>query len=139
MPQEVAVEVASAVVAVALVAVVAVAAVVVAVSEVSNIKLKNLKEQLTYHCFVIGGYNMGPPERLAVVAEVTHDCEGVIVGMVKGNAVPLLARMIWTENKQLIGKVEDVFGPKHAPGIAVTPDTNTGVKAESFKTGDKVS
>ena len=59
--------------------------------------------------------------------------------MVKGDCVPLLARMIWTENKQLIGKVDDVFGPKHAPGIAVNPDTATGVKAESFKKGDKVS
>jgi len=74
-----------------------------------------------------------------VVAEVTHNCEGQIVGMVKGNAVPLLARSIWTEKKQLIGKVDDVFGPKHAPGIAVNVDTNTGVKAESFKAGDKVS
>lgn len=86
-----------------------------------------------------GGYNSGPPERLGVVAEVSHNCEGVIIGMVKGNAVPLLARMIWTEKKQLIGKVEDVFGPKTQPGIAVAPDSNSGVKAESFKAGDKVS
>ena len=47
--------------------------------------------------------------------------------------------MIWTEKKQLIGKVEDVFGPKTQPGIAVVPDSNSGVKAESFKAGDKVS
>mmetsp|Transcript_21975 Transcript_21975/g.25728 ORF Transcript_21975/g.25728 Transcript_21975/m.25728 type:complete len:124 (+) Transcript_21975:17-388(+) len=86
-----------------------------------------------------GGYNSGPPERVNVVAEVSHVCEGQIVGMVKGNAVPLLARQIWTENKQLIGKVDDVFGPKNQPGIAVNPDTNSGVKAESFKAGDKVS
>ena len=86
-----------------------------------------------------GGYNSGPPERLNVVAEVSHICEGQIIGMVKGNAVPLLARMIWTENKVLIGKVDDVFGPKQQPGIAVNPDTASGVKAESFKAGDKVS
>ena len=86
-----------------------------------------------------GGYNSGPPERINVVAEVSHVCEGQIVGMVKDKYVPLLARMIWTENKQLIGKVDDVFGPKDAPGIAVNPDTQTGVKAESFKKGDKVS
>ena len=87
----------------------------------------------------VGGRNDGPPERVGVVAEVSHICEGQIIGMVKGNAVPLLARTIWTEKKQLIGKVDDVFGPKSQPGIAVNPDTNTGVKAESFKAGDKVS
>ena len=98
-----------------------------------------LKEHNCSNLTMYIGFNSGPPERLNVIAEVSHICEGQIVGMVKGNAVPLLARMIWTENKQLIGKVDDVFGPKNGPGIAVNPDTNTGVKAESFKIGDKVS
>lgn len=39
----------------------------------------------------------------------------------------------------LIGKVDDVFGTMTAPGIAVTPDANSGVKGSSFKAGDKVS
>jgi rRNA processing protein Gar1 len=47
--------------------------------------------------------------------------------------------MIYTANKQAIGKVDDVFGPMHSAGICVKPDTNSGVKAESFKAGDKVS
>lgn len=81
---------------------------------------------------------MGPPQSVVVVAEVTHDCEGQIVAMIKGEAVPLLARMIYTENKQLIGKVDDVFGPMHTPGIAVIPDANSGIKSSSFKAGDKV-
>ena len=82
---------------------------------------------------------MGPPQSVVVVAEVTHDCEGQIIAMIKGEAVPLLARMIYTENKQLIGKVDDVFGPMHTPGIAVIPDANSGIKSSSFKAGDKVS
>ena len=53
--------------------------------------------------------------------------------------MPLLARMIYTEKKQLIGKVDDVFGTMTAPGIAVTQDANSGVQASSFKAGDKVS
>jgi len=40
------------------------------------------------------------------------------------------------ENKTLIGKVDDVFGPITAPGIAIKPAE--GVKGESFKVGDKV-
>ena len=60
-----------------------------------------------------GGFSSGPPDRVNVVAEVSHITEGQIIGMVKGNAVPLLARQIWTDKKQLIGKVDDVFGPKN--------------------------
>ena len=45
-------------------------------------------------------------------------------------------RSIYMENKNLIGKVDDVFGPVTAPGIAVKPVD--GVKGESFKAGDKV-
>lgn len=47
--------------------------------------------------------------------------------------------MIYTVNKQLVGKVDDVFGPMHSAGICIKADANSGVKAESFKSGDKVS
>ena len=40
------------------------------------------------------------------------------------------------ENKTLIGKVDDVYGPITAPGIAIKP--TEGVKGESFQKGDKV-
>ena len=39
----------------------------------------------------------------------------------------------------MIGRIDDVFGPMQAPGIVVVPDANSGVKASSFKEGDKVS
>ena len=82
---------------------------------------------------------MGPPERVTDVATFSHACEGELIAMVDGDRVPLLARMVYTANKQLIGKVDDVFGPMHSPGICVKIDGNAGVKAESFKAGDKVS
>jgi len=59
-----------------------------------------------------------------------------MIAMVDGAKVPLLARQIFTQNKTLIGKVEDVFGPMHSPGICVKLDANSGVKADSFKAGD---
>ena len=46
-------------------------------------------------------------------------------------------RNIYLENKSKIGKVDDVFGPMSKPGIAIKPDE--GIKAESFKAGDKVT
>jgi rRNA processing protein Gar1 len=70
---------------------------------------------------------------------VTHTCEGMIMGNCSSQSVPLLARMIYTEDKKLIGKIDDVFGPMSAPGIAVVPDKNSGVQASGFKKGDKVS
>ena len=64
----------------------------------------------------------------------------MIIGFIpKDGNIPLLARQIFTEKKVLIGKVDDVFGPKDAPGIAVVPEKNSGVQADSFKKGDKVS
>ena len=84
-------------------------------------------------------YQQGPPATVVEVATFSHACEGQLIAMIDGNRVPLLARMIYTANKQLVGKVDDVFGPLHTCGIAVNVDTNSGVKAESFKAGDKVS
>jgi rRNA processing protein Gar1 len=73
------------------------------------------------------------------IAEVSHTCEGEIIAMCTNASVPLLARMIYTADKKLIGKVDDVFGPMSAPGVQVTPDKNSGVQSSSFKKGDKVS
>jgi len=89
-----------------------------------------------------GGGNFapqGPPEQVVEIAEVSHTCEGEIIAMCTNQSVPLLARMIYTADKKLIGKVDDVFGPMSAPGVQVTPDKNSGVQASSFKKGDKVS
>ncbi len=86
-----------------------------------------------------GGFQQGPPASVVEVATFSHACEGELIAMTEGNKVPLLARQIYTKNMQLVGKVEDVFGPMHTAGICVKTDPNSGVKAESFKAGDKVS
>jgi rRNA processing protein Gar1 len=39
-------------------------------------------------------------------------------------------RSIYMENKTLIGKVDDVFGPVIKPGLAIKPAD--GVKGEGF-------
>jgi H/ACA ribonucleoprotein complex subunit 1 len=46
-------------------------------------------------------------------------------------------RYIYLQNKNQVGRVDDVFGVMSKPGIAIQPDS--GVKAESFKAGDKVN
>ena len=56
--------------------------------------------------------------------------------MINDKKVPLLMRSIYMQNKTLIGKVDDVFGPVSAPGISIMPAE--GIKGDSFKAGDKV-
>jgi len=86
-----------------------------------------------------GGFQQGPPATVVPVAEFSHECEGEIIAYIKGESVPLLARQIFTEKKALIGKVDDVFGPMHSPGIAIKPDQASGIQSFGFKEGDKVS
>ena len=83
------------------------------------------------------GFDRGPPERVVAVASYTNTIENdLICCSVLEKRVPLLMRSIYMENKTLIGKVDDVFGPVTAPGIAIKPAD--GVKGASFKVGDKV-
>eukprot|EP00351_Strombidinopsis_sp_SopsisLIS2011_P003621 CAMPEP_0116882102 /NCGR_PEP_ID=MMETSP0463-20121206/14266_1 /TAXON_ID=181622 /ORGANISM="Strombidinopsis sp, Strain SopsisLIS2011" /LENGTH=203 /DNA_ID=CAMNT_0004534815 /DNA_START=24 /DNA_END=636 /DNA_ORIENTATION=+ len=85
-----------------------------------------------------GGFQQGPPATVVPVAEFSHECEGEIIAYIKGESVPLLARQIFTEKKALIGKVDDVFGPMHSPGIAIKPDQASGIQSFGFKEGDKL-
>jgi H/ACA ribonucleoprotein complex subunit 1 len=71
-----------------------------------------------------------------VIATYNATVEGLMCCSVVEKKVPLLMRSIYMENKTLIGKVDDVFGPITAPGIAIKP--SDGVKGEGFQSGDKV-
>ena len=85
---------------------------------------------------IVIGFDQGPPEYVEAVAEFSHACEGMLICNVLGGNVPLLMRSIYLQNKNKIGKVDDVFGQMSRPGLAIKPDEN--VKAESFKAGDKL-
>lgn len=86
-----------------------------------------------------GGFNQGPPSYVQEVADFSHVCEDQIIAFINQPKVPLLARQIYTKDKVLVGKVEDVFGNMDTPGICVIPDKQSGVQSTSFKAGDKVS
>lgn len=83
-----------------------------------------------------GGFDRGPPQNVIPVATYTSTVEGLMCCACIEPKVPLLMRSIYMENKTLIGKVDDVYGPITAPGIAIK--AGDGVKGESFKEGDKV-
>ena len=83
-----------------------------------------------------GGFDRGPPQNVVPIATYNATVEGLMCCSVVEKKVPLLMRSIYMENKTLIGKVDDVFGPITAPGIAIKP--SDGVKGEGFQSGDKV-
>ena len=60
------------------------------------------------------------------MATFSHQCEGLLICNVEGNSVPLLMRTIYLENKQLVGKVDDVFGTMDNTGIAIVLDKGAG-------------
>lgn len=65
------------------------------------------------------GFDQGPPEYVEEIAEFSHACEGMLICNMLSDRVPLLMRHIYLQNKNRVGKVDDVFGPMSKPGIAI--------------------
>jgi H/ACA ribonucleoprotein complex subunit 1 len=82
------------------------------------------------------GFDQGPPEYVQEIATFSHECEGLLIATMTSEQVPLLMRAIYLQNKNKIGKIDDIFGAINSGGIAIKPDE--GVKADGFKAGDKV-
>ncbi|OEH80578.1 GAR1 protein RNA binding region protein [Cyclospora cayetanensis] len=106
------------------------------------------------------GYNQGPPESIVEAGEVLHEAESYLV--VKGllqqqvltpfsrlllrsvmhlsvrvDKVPYFNGRIFLENKQEIGKVDEILGPINQMYFSVK--LNDGIKASSIKPTTKTS
>ncbi|KAK2546031.1 Gar1 [Columba livia] len=59
-----------------------------------------------------GGYDQGPPERVVLLGEFMHPCEDDIVCKCKTeeNKVPYFNAPVYLDNKEQIGKVDEIFG-----------------------------
>lgn len=79
----------------------------------------------------------GPPDTVIAAGNYVHACEGEMVIEGTLEKVPYFNAPIYLENKTQIGKVEEIMGPIHKYMFSVK--TSDGVKADSFKKGDKVS
>ena len=80
-----------------------------------------------------GGFNRvpeGPPESVVPVGGFMHACEGELVIKSTNAKIPHFNAPIYLENKQQIGKLDEIFGPINSVYFTVKPDQ--GVKAESF-------
>ncbi|XP_029452537.1 H/ACA ribonucleoprotein complex subunit 1 [Rhinatrema bivittatum] len=80
-----------------------------------------------------GGFDQGPPETVVVVGEFMHPCEDDIVVKctTEENKVPYFNAPVYLENKEQIGKVDEIFGQIRDFYFSVKLSEN--MKASSFK------
>ncbi|XP_056625929.1 H/ACA ribonucleoprotein complex subunit 1 [Triplophysa dalaica] len=84
-----------------------------------------------------GGFNRqqdyGPPEHVVAVGEFMHPCEDDIVCkcVTEENKVPYFNAPVYLENKEQIGKVDEIFGQLREFYFSVKLSQN--MKASSFK------
>ncbi|OII75341.1 small nucleolar RNP protein [Cryptosporidium ubiquitum] len=79
----------------------------------------------------------GPPSSITELGEVLHSSEHELVckSFLK-DQVPYFNGRIFLENKEEIGKVDEILGPINTYFFSIK--MNSGVKAESFNTGTKI-
>ncbi|XP_054995845.1 H/ACA ribonucleoprotein complex subunit 1-like [Sorex araneus] len=79
------------------------------------------------------GQDFGPPEHVVVLEEFLHPCEDDIVCKctTEENKVPYFNAPVYLENKEQIGKVDEIFGQLRDFYFSVKLSEN--MKASSFK------
>eukprot|EP00449_Zooxanthella_nutricula_P033390 CAMPEP_0198491604 /NCGR_PEP_ID=MMETSP1462-20131121/2894_1 /TAXON_ID=1333877 /ORGANISM="Brandtodinium nutriculum, Strain RCC3387" /LENGTH=155 /DNA_ID=CAMNT_0044220213 /DNA_START=63 /DNA_END=527 /DNA_ORIENTATION=- len=78
----------------------------------------------------------GPPDEIEEVGEAVHPCEDELVCKCTNERVPHFNARIFLDNKEEIGKVDEIFGPINSFYFSMKP--GEGIKADSFKKGKKV-
>uniref|UniRef100_A0A8D0GVJ3 H/ACA ribonucleoprotein complex subunit n=1 Tax=Sphenodon punctatus TaxID=8508 RepID=A0A8D0GVJ3_SPHPU len=79
------------------------------------------------------GYDQGPPESVVILGEFMHPCEDDIVCKctTEENKVPYFNAPVYLNNKEQIGKVDEIFGQLRDFYFSVKLSDN--MKASSFK------
>lgn len=87
-----------------------------------------------------GGFNrqqdMGPPSHVIPLGIFSHTCQDDLVVKVQIEDVPYFNAPIYLENKQQIGKIDEIFGSIRDYSVSVK--LSDDVKAKSFSINDKV-
>mmetsp|Transcript_49737 Transcript_49737/g.89315 ORF Transcript_49737/g.89315 Transcript_49737/m.89315 type:complete len:224 (+) Transcript_49737:71-742(+) len=78
----------------------------------------------------------GPPDEIEEVGEALHPCEDELVIKCTNERIPHFNARIFLENKEEIGKIDEIFGPINT--FYCSAKLAEGMKAESFKAGKKI-
>uniref|UniRef100_A0A7E4ZPY5 H/ACA ribonucleoprotein complex subunit n=1 Tax=Panagrellus redivivus TaxID=6233 RepID=A0A7E4ZPY5_PANRE len=77
------------------------------------------------------GFDQGPPEHVVEAGKFSHTCENDLVVWGTSGKIPFFNAVIYFENIEAIGKVDEIFGSPAENGFTVK--LNEGIKANSFK------
>ncbi|VDD74091.1 unnamed protein product [Mesocestoides corti] len=80
-------------------------------------------------------FDQGPPEEVIQVGEMTHACQEDLVCNLTHEKIPYFNAPIFLENKEQIGKIDEIFGPIKGMFSVKLSDN---LKAQSFKKGLKL-
>merc|ERR1719315_34306 len=80
-----------------------------------------------------GGYDQGPPERVVALGKLSHTCQDDLVIKAGLEDVPYFNAPIYLENKQQVGKLDEIFGPIREYYVSVKLQDD--VKGSSFDSG----
>uniref|UniRef100_A0A0N5AG32 H/ACA ribonucleoprotein complex subunit n=1 Tax=Syphacia muris TaxID=451379 RepID=A0A0N5AG32_9BILA len=83
-----------------------------------------------------GMQDQGPPSEVIELGYFTHCCEDDIVCNSTCDKVPYFNAPVFFENKEQIGKVDEIFGGIKDTSFSVK--LNSDIKAASFKEGQKL-
>lgn len=80
-------------------------------------------------------FQQGPPDVVLEMGSFMQACEGDIVCRSINPKIPYFNAPIYLENKNQVGKVDEILGPLNEVFFTIKP--SEGVVAGSFKEGDK--
>ncbi|GLG96460.1 Probable H/ACA ribonucleoprotein complex subunit 1 [Gryllus bimaculatus] len=78
-------------------------------------------------------FDMGPPEQVTELGHFIHTSQDDLILKAKIEDVPFFNAPIYLENKEQIGKIDEIFG--NIKNYMVSVKLGEGLKAESFKRG----
>ncbi|CAG8453853.1 1024_t:CDS:2 [Paraglomus brasilianum] len=81
-------------------------------------------------------YTQGPPSHVLEMGHYLHECEGDMVCRSSNPKIPYFNAPIYLENKQQIGKVDEILG--RIEEVYFTVKLQENILAKSFKSQDKV-
>lgn len=84
-----------------------------------------------------GRFDAGPPERVIPLGIMDYPCQDDLVCKVQIDDVPYFNAPIFLENKEQIGKIDEIFGTLR--DYSVTIKLSDNLKASSFNRLQKVN
>ncbi|XP_049847015.1 H/ACA ribonucleoprotein complex subunit 1 [Schistocerca gregaria] len=82
-----------------------------------------------------GFHDQGPPEQVIPLGDFAHSCQDDIVCKSEIEDVPYFNAPIYLENKEQIGKIDEIFGSIRDYYVSIK--VTEGINAHSFKKGHK--